>query len=166
MTNQHKRWRFSLREVVLAITAIAAVLGLIVSHRPFTPSSFHASLDVDHLLETLSKSLGTNHRVKFGEGDPVRSPHGAHYHREIQITSPQTPHRHLVMVDLRVATEDSLSENGCTVHYRRFSYDPNTKQLESVSFRYRYDKMCGFIYARSLPETGGTWNLLIVGEEW
>lgn len=128
MTNQHKRWRFSLREAVLAITAIAAVLGLIVSHRrdrrPFTPSSFHASLDVDHLLETLSKSLGTNHRVKFGEGDPVRSPHGAHYHREIQITSPQWPHRHNVMVGLRVAIEDSLSENGCTVHYGRSSYDP------------------------------------------
>ena len=160
MLQQRNIWRFTLRELFFAITAICAILGLIVSNRPFRFSQFHATIDVKRELSNISESYG----IEFHAPSILGISGGTDHEHDFLIKSPNDQYRTEMMAKLRLAIESSLSKNGCTIYNRSGNGDSN--RTSRFRLLYKCGKTHGLFYANSISTTGGEWRLIVVRNEW
>ena len=158
--------QFSLREIMIAMVAISAVVALIVNNRPFRVSPFHASVDVDQLLSASARSLGSELRAGEETAGASASPDGRHEDHQIVFHSPSVKQRGKFMAELMLVVESSLSENGCIIHGRARSGDFDSNNLNEFRITYRCGKTRGSFYAYSHPAGDHSWRLLVIRHEW
>lgn len=159
-------WQFSLREIIFAFIAMAAVFALISSQRPFQRTSFHVNFDVNKELATACETLGQTLSRGGGGGGGGSGSKYAYQDYQAKINSPGSDSAGQVMHELMTQIEKSLTKSGCTINGRSRGGDPAKKSVNDFDFRYRYRNTRGFISVFSVKtEKNGPWRLIYVHHE-
>lgn len=159
--------RFSLREILIAVVAICALLALYMSRTGSVPTPFLASLDVDVLLEAIYADEGLGFFAYSGSGGSGAS--RDHASRESVITvKPQSAaeFQSRAMPEFLERVESELRSSGCRITGRGKSGSEGYAELHSFAFRYARGRVRGVFRAHSVPRDEGRIELLVFVDEW
>jgi hypothetical protein len=133
-TREQSLWHFSLRELMLLVTAAAAVLALAVKSYPSPPTPFFNQFDAQRELQDLFRELGIKTGSSSGSGGGFHG--GGERRREWSFASHQTQHP-LGEVGYQFAerVEAALQRAGCNIGARR-KHGVN-KSLKAFGYSYR-----------------------------
>src|SRR5688572_7498644 len=81
---KRKIWQFTLREMLLAVIAICAILALVGKSRTFRPTPFYHAFDRDEMFDSLTKSTGMQFHA--GPSDAPFSTGSEYAIREFRIS--------------------------------------------------------------------------------
>ena len=112
-------WRFSLRELLLLMLAIAAFLGwgraIYQRYKPFVPTPFASKLDLHADIHAIRQQLGEPPR-SWGSSSASGGGGGRHYHRDYRYGFPlQAAHAATFMEMLQRRIAEQLRVGGCKV---------------------------------------------------
>jgi hypothetical protein len=130
-------WRFSLRELLLLMLAIAAFLGwgraIYQRYKPFVPTPFASRLALDGDIVLIRKELGEPRASRFNSGRSVRNGAGR-YECDYRFGFPLKRVKAANFFEkLRQRLWDQLDANGCTI---QGSGRCSSRDLEEVRLRY------------------------------
>jgi len=167
-----RRFQFSLRELLIATVAIAAVAALFVKNRPYQPTPFLQNFDGRALLTALGKENGlAAEPISYAGGNslgPGRQTLEQEfvYHR---VTAQQL--REKVMPAFRARVEMLLDKSGCEIEGRGASgklEDASQRwaKVREFSFDYRYGETRGVFRAYVFESPTLNTEVLVLVDEW
>ena len=161
------RLRFSLREILLAMVAICALVALYVGPVRSIPTPFLSGLDVDGALEAIyrdeelgfpAKSVGTSE----GFSDLY-----AQQFSSLTLESPtQLEVRARILPRLHDEIETDLNAAGCEIIGRGKIIVNNREELQGFTFRYSHGDTRGVFRAHTVPIEDDRTRLLIFVDEF
>ena len=158
-------WRFSLRELLLLMLAIAAFLGwgrAIYQQRPrpYVPTDFVDKLDLSSDLMAIREELKDND-FTWGTSSGGRTTQGERTEREFRYAFPLRPANHAPFMDaLEQRLQAKVSASGCTRHGIGRS---RSSEFREFRLRYRQAKIHGSLRAILIGDEKV--HLLILVEE-
>ncbi len=166
------RFNFTLRESLLAMVAIGALLALAVKSyekaQPFVPTGLFESLDAAK-VKTIVAAIGRQLEVEMdqtgaGEGE---SSGGNSASREIRLNV-RVPSETFaeIVVGLQAEIKKMLSEDGCRIVSSGGASAGGKTNLTQFSFDYEKENTRGHVFAHRVPTSSGTLNLYILIHEF
>jgi hypothetical protein len=123
-------WRFSLRELLLAMTAVAALLALAVKSYPSPPTTFFRQFDSQASLQTLCNDLGIDMpSVRMSAGSSL-GPGGGRRHWHVWSCQKQHPFAE-ISLEFAKRVKAEIVRHGCKI---------TGSSLGSTSFGYSYQR--------------------------
>lgn len=168
-----RRWfRFSLRELLIATVAIAAVAALFVKNRPYQPTPFLQNFDARALLTTLGKENGLAVEPIAYAGGNSLGPGRQTLEQELvyhRVTAEEL--RGSVMPAFRARVEKLLGSSGCEIEGRGASgkledASQRWSKVREFSFDYRYGETRGVFRAYVFESPTGNTEVLVLIDEW
>ena len=164
-----RRWyQFSIREMLIATVAVAAMTALFVENRPYSPTIFLQNLDERSLLTQCCADLGVTlgSIVEEGVKNRVWGGHGNH-NATLTISEPdidvlQTE----VMQALRSSVEELLADSNCVITGRTTVATTGDERLVEFHFRYHRGSVQGVIRVISLEQPEDESRLRFLTDEW
>lgn len=164
-TSSSRFLQFSVREVLFAMVAIAAILALIVSHSPYSPTRFMATLDLEAELKKVCSDLNIllDTSGHFGGGGGSSDEFVREYH--FSIVSPDLDEFHSkIMPALHDHFEKQLLDEGASIYGREHSGNIPGGSLMSFGFSYHRSGSRGRIRIYCFGQ-GERVELLMLAEE-
>lgn len=161
MTSYSNRFmQFSVREVLLAIVAIAAILALIVSHLPYSPSAFITNLNEEAILEKVCSDLKIPLVSEGNGGGHSRDTDSIQRESLLTFTDPDVIEFYSsIMPALHDHIEKLLLDQGASIHERSL-----VGRLKSFGFGYQLGNSHGEIRVYCFGQ-GEKVELLMFAEE-
>lgn len=156
-------WQFSVREMLLILTAIAAILAVFVNNRPYSPTAFITTFDEQALLTKVCADLGLP--IEFGGTSPgIFRPttNYGEWESSLLVNLPDiTTFRARVMPEFRNRVESILKKAGASIEGH--SVGGNVQEFD---YRYRIGRIRGRFRLYSLQYSENQLRLLILIDEW
>jgi hypothetical protein len=129
-------WRFSLRELLLAMTAVGALVALAVKSYPSSPTPFFHQFNPEVELRAVFQELGV--KLGSGGGGSGGSWGGGSGRKRWDFASHQTD-RPLGQIGYEYSkrVEAALQRHGCKVTGRHWDGDIRLRSLTGFAFSYR-----------------------------
>ncbi len=159
------RWRFTLRELLLAIVALSAIFALIAQSRRFSQTPFFDSFDGNQALTDACRKLS----LAYDPGAQGRSTslhtRAAVRSLDIEIRSPPPSKSGQVITGLRREIESALTKHDCHIYGRGWSGDLDLSDIDDFHFDYTRGSTHGDIYVSSFAGSGKSWKITILIHE-
>ena len=165
-------FKFTLRELLLAMVAIGALLALAVKSyekaQPFVPTGLFESLDTSK-AKTIVAAIGRQLEVEMdqigaGEGE---SSGGNSASREIRLNIRMPSETFAEIVGgLQAEIEKMLVEDGCAIVSSGGASEGGKTNLTQFSFDYEKENTRGHVFVHRVPASSGTLNLYILIHEF
>lgn len=146
-------WRFSLREFLLAVTAVAALIALAVKSFPSSPSPFVRQYNPEAEFRKLCMergvklgSSGSGSSSSMGPGVARRRWHMASHQDQVPLGE--------LMAAYSDRVEKSLQSQGCQITGRGWS-GRNKRDLSGFNFSYRSGSQQGEFVVESMDLPDG-----------
>ena len=144
-------WRFSVREILLTTTAIAAIIALLISNRPRQTSAMAQQFDPATILTQILKDENLQGRTHESSSGSCSSPIELSKDFQIDLRDVSvTDVRSKVMLAFREDVRELIEQNGYKINGRSSSgIRDNGKQqwtaLNSFSFKYKGQRIRGHL---------------------
>jgi hypothetical protein len=169
------RWRFTLREMLLALLAIGLAVAWLMDRKPwrehFTGSDFLIAFRDTNLVDPICERLGAKQASPrwggFG-GSGVYDV--AEYEASCYLETPNV-RPGAVVRELSKEVEKMLAEHGCTQIARgvtEVKYTSGAKEVPDFRYEYSHGSVRGHLYVYALaPEQGApdSWRLVMIAHE-
>lgn len=166
------RFNFTLRESLLAMVAIGALLALAVNSyeksQPFVPTALFESLDTakaKSIVAAIARQLEVEiNQVGAGAGE---STGGNSANREIRLNVGMPSDAYSEVVGgLRTEIEKMLADDGCTIVSSGGASEGKRENVTQFSFDYEKDNTRGHLFVHRVPTSSGTLILFILIHEF
>jgi hypothetical protein len=129
-------WQFTLREILLAMTAAGALVALAVKSYPSPPTPFFGEFDAQTQLKQVMANLSI--KPRSSGGGTSSSWDGGSGHKRWHFCSGRGD-RQLGAVGFVFAqrVESELARHDCQIHGRSWSGNPKQQSLNSFGYSYR-----------------------------
>lgn len=162
-----RRSQFSLREMLIATFAVAAVAALIATNRPYSPTTFFTTVDEKATLMLVCADLGET--LEFGgtiQGRGGTDAGGGQRESSLMINVPNSHRfRTTVMPEFQRRIEKMLEQSGCSIELRSEGKNTSLRELQEFGFGYRAGATRGMIRVFSLAHREDQTRLLILVDE-
>jgi hypothetical protein len=148
-------WRFSLREFLLAVTAIAALIALAVKLLPSSPSQFDPEVE----FKKLCAERGINVAFSGSGSSTSLGPGQARRRWDFESHQDRVPLGQLVAA-FRDRVEEVMRKHGCRIHGQGSS-GPTDQDLSSFDFSYRSGSQEGELVVESIELPRGEFHLYV-----
>lgn len=167
-TPRRSRFRFSLREAMIAIVAICAVVALFMKSRPHSPTDFLLTIDERTLITQSCRAA--NLALQFGGtsvGVRGASNGGSSRESSLMLQSPPIEaFEAQVMPELQKRTEQLLRKAGCEIMDHAQGGTKEFERLQQFSFRYRQGVTRGVVRVFSFEYPSGEVRVMFLIDEW
>ena len=150
----------SIREILLAITAIAAVLAAVYNNLPHQPTKFNDGFSIEDAIESVAKDMNLPFEQSMGSGSSGGGTEGIHEDKEFLISSPGESNRNEVMTRLMEHIQSVASESGCQMSTVGTSGGGGERSINSFTLMYNQGRSFGVVRAHSFPAENGEWRLI------
>lgn len=160
--------RFSIRELLLATVAIAAVVAVFVQRRPFDQHAMLQSFDPRAVIQKTCGDLGLVADVPASShSSGVVFDGGYHVEAESDLAKPSyTDIKTKLMPELRKRIEQQIEDDGGEIVGHSTGGSEDQSELARFSFEYRRGRVRGITRAYVFEDPSGTSKLLVLLDEY
>lgn len=151
-TPQPARFRFSIRELLLAMVAVSAVVALFVKNRPYSPTEFIQQFDERAIVQAICKDKNIKCDIGGSSSSEGAIPGGSHRTASLYFRQPPPIEFESIVMPAMLARVESLLEDlGCEIDGRSKGGTTDFKQLQEFGFRYRQGNVRGVLRVYAIP---------------
>ena len=171
-TDEKSRFNFTLRELLLAMVAVGALLALAVKSyeraQPFVTTGFYQLLDgakSQTIVAASGQRLGVN--VKSLGAGASESSGGKSASRELRLTI-RAPLEYpgLLLGELQRESQQMLEQDECSVLSSGGASEGTKRNITQFSFDYEKGATRGHVFVHRVPTSEDSWQLFILIHEF
>lgn len=163
---QSNRFRFSIRELLIAMVAVSAVVALFMKNRPYSPTQFIQQFDGRVMVQAICKDKKISCDIGGSSSGAGAIPGGSHRTASLYFGQPPPQEfESVVMPALLARIEGLLEESGCKIDDRSKGGTTNYEKLQQFGFRYHQGNVRGVLRIYAIPYPEDQVRLLILIDE-
>ncbi|WP_442483489.1 hypothetical protein [Aeoliella sp. SH292] len=161
-------FRFTIRELLIATVAVAALVALFVQRRPFDDHTMLQSFEPHQMLTKVCNDLGIPYAMaSSGHSSGVVFDGGYRIEAEIDLSKPTYDDvRTKLMPELMKRFKRAIEEDGATIVGEGKNGSPKFDEISHFSFEYRRGPVRGITRAYTFENPDGTPKVFILMDEF
>jgi hypothetical protein len=160
------RFRFTLREALLATVAICAVLALIRQSATFSATPFFENFDDRTTLDEACRKLNLSFRQSGRSASSGGGGDDASKRFKIYVTIPDASEAGQLVTELQSQVESQLLQHGCAIYGHGHSGNSSSNNVSDFHFKYRRGPTRGIIEVSSFVGSDKYWQIRIYMQEF
>jgi hypothetical protein len=157
------RLRFSLRETMLVILAVAALIALAVRALPFQPTDFFQSLNQDEVLDLAASRAGLPRPRSASHSEYSLAVDRAVRELDYRFdSSPEVDRAERLIYELQGVIRRQLEAAGCRIEGTGQTGNPEGQLLREFEYSYRHQRTRGEIRVYSVLDAKRGWGLKVL----
>ena len=167
-----KWWQFSLRELLILMVAVAAVVALFVQNRPRRPTSFYDNFNPQAELESIGSSQSLPVDISGSSQNSGGGPNSAQLEASFYLRSPSLDElQSKIMTEWRSRIFAKLQQQGCDPvgNSQSGKRDRGSEEFDSLSsfgLRYRKGATRGILRIYALRQSESQSRVLVLLDEF